>query len=81
MLIKDTVRIYLMQELIVDNDDLKITDDMALISGGLIDSLTTLQLVDFIERQFSIEFTAHEVDRENLDTLLKIEDFVQSKMK
>lgn len=56
-------------------------DDTPLISGGLIDSITTLHLVDFLEKTFNIEFQPHEVDRENLDSINRILQFVQEKLK
>lgn len=52
---------------------------LILISSGIVDSITTLQLVEFIETEFNIEFDAHEVDRDNLDTLILIENFVERK--
>lgn len=76
--IQETVRQYITQEL-KPNLGYELADDTTLISGGVIDSITTLQLVDFIEGEFGIEFEAHEVDRDNLDTLGRIAAFVESK--
>jgi acyl carrier protein len=80
MNIKETVRTYLVDELISGARNEDITNDTALLGSGLIDSISTLQLVDFLEKEFGIEFQAHEVDRDNLDTLLAIEAFVKSKL-
>jgi acyl carrier protein len=35
--------------------------------------------VDFLEKEFGIEFEAHEVDQENINTLGKIVAFVEAK--
>lgn len=79
MKIKETLKTYLAQNILSEIEAESLTNSSPLISSGLVDSITTLQLVDFIEREFNIEFQAHEVDRDNLDTLEKIEGFVKSK--
>ncbi len=50
-----------------------------LISSGIVDSISVLQLVDFLEQDFNIEFQPHEVDHDNLNTIDKIVEFVKSK--
>lgn len=76
--IKRIVKEYIEDEFIRDNA-VAIYENSGLLSEGYIDSITTLQLVDFLEKTFNIEFEAHEVDRDNLDTLVHIEAFVKSK--
>ena len=78
--IKETVRNYISESIKTGHQGYTISDNTSLISGGFIDSISTLQLVDFLEKTFQIEFEAHEVDRDNLDTLNQIEEFVQSKV-
>lgn len=78
--IKQIVKSYLEKELIPDHGEGPITNSTSLVTGGYIDSISTLQLVDFLEKEFHIEFEAHEVDRDHLDTLDLIENFVRSKM-
>ena len=59
--------------------DLDINDETPLISSGIIDSITTLSLIDFIEKSFNIEFEPYEVDQENLNTINRITDFILEK--
>ena len=47
-----------------------------LLSSGVIDSISALELVEFLENTYQIEFKPHEVDRDNLDTVSKITQFV-----
>ena len=61
------------------SDDAKINNDTPLLSSGIIDSISALELVEFLEATFGFEFQAHEVDQENLDTVDRIEVFVLSK--
>lgn len=77
-MIKSIIKKFILNELSPHYAD-ELTDDLKLISDGLIDSISALQLVDFIETQFNIEFEAHEVDRDNLDTLSDIERFIITK--
>ncbi len=76
--IKDEIRQYI-QETIVQSDSIQITNDTPLISRGIMDSISTLKMVDFLETKFGIEFHPYEVDRENLDSINLISDFVLSK--
>ncbi|MBT8231413.1 MAG: acyl carrier protein [Saprospiraceae bacterium] len=56
-----------------------ISKDTELISSGLIDSINTLKLVDFIEETFDIELEAYEVNRDNLNTPSLIEALILRK--
>ena len=53
--------------------------DTPLISGGVIDSISTLKLVTFLEEEFEIQVQANEMNADNLDTLTEITSFVISK--
>jgi len=61
------------------NDQGEITPNTPLLSSGIIDSISALELVEYLETTFEFEFQAHEVDQENLDTVERIEAFVLSK--
>lgn len=61
-------------------DGSSLTNDTPLISGGIIDSILTMQLVVFIEENFHFEFSPHEVDKENLDSIKIISGFIQKKI-
>jgi acyl carrier protein len=76
--IKDEIRGYI-KNAILQDDNTVIENDTPLISGGIIDSISTLKMVDFLEKKYKIEFSPHEVDRENLDTIDLIAQFVLSK--
>jgi acyl carrier protein len=77
--IKQTIRQFLAENL--QGADGVIADDTSLISSRLMDSIVALKLVSFLEEKFSIEFEAHEVDQDNLETIDTIARFVSSKLK
>ena len=55
--------------------------DTPLVSSGIIDSISILQVVDFMENNFGIEFEPHEVDQSNLNTIDLMAGFVVNKLK
>lgn len=59
----------------------EITESLPLIEVGVLDSLTSMELVDFLEKQFSITFKAIDMDPENFSSIEVIARFVESKMK
>jgi len=63
------------------SDKTELLKDTKLISSGLIDSINTLKLVDFVEETFGVEFEANEVSREYLDTPQLILDLINRKLK
>jgi acyl carrier protein len=73
------VRQFILERFLPGEDPGQLTPTTPLISGGIIDSLGTLELVSFLEEKLGLEFEAHEVDPANLDTLTAIEAFVQRK--
>jgi len=50
-----------------------------LITGGALDSLARLELVQFLEDHFQVSFDSHEVDPDRLDTLEAIDLLVRRK--
>ncbi len=63
--IKETVKAFIKERFLKNSDDKELTYSTLLISGGLIDSILTMQLVVFLEKTFNFEFQAHEVDKDN----------------
>lgn len=70
----------LCNEFLQDSGADQLNNDSALISSGLMDSISTLRLVDRLEREFGIRFKPHEVDKDNLNTIELISSFILSKL-
>ncbi len=77
--IKSEVKSFILEEFLPGESSEALTDETELISHGVLDSLSTLQLVTFIEQQYSIDVAAHEVNADNLNTLPDIANLVLSK--
>lgn len=76
---KPTIKKFIMEQFLPGEDPNELTDDTPLISGGILDSIATLQLVMFIEERFGVSFEPHEVDKENLDSMNLMAKLMQSK--
>ena len=78
LIMKDKILEYIESNFLAPGDD-PLTMDTPLISSGIIDSISVLQMVDFLEETFQIEFQPHEVDQDNLNTPALILSFIESK--
>lgn len=74
------VKSYILETLLPGEDPESLSTSTELVRSGILDSLATLELVSFLERQFGIELEAHDVDPSNLGTLEDIERLVRSKL-
>jgi len=75
-----TVKTYILEEFLPGEDPDELDDTTPLITGGILDSISTVKLVAFLEERFGIEFQAHEMSIDYLDTLSKIARIVTSKL-
>ena len=78
--IKHNVQNFIVESFLKNSDTKDLSESTPLISGGIMDSISTMQLVNFLENKYNFEFQAHEVDRDNLDTIAIIANFVLSKI-
>ena len=80
MEVKQTVRDYILTEFLPGTPSSELSDSTPLITGAILDSLATLQLVAFLEERFGIEVQPHEASIDYLDSLTNIEALVRSKL-
>lgn len=77
--IKSDVKAYILEEFLPGENPDALTDETELITHGVLDSLSTMQLVTFIEEQYSVKVAAHEMNADNLNTLSDIASLIASK--
>jgi acyl carrier protein len=80
-LIQTKVKTFILKEFLEGEDPEALTAETPLITAGILDSLATLKLVSFLEKEFQIQIQAHEADVDHLNTLSDITNLVTSKMK
>lgn len=77
--IRKAVHAYILDEFLPGESPEELTDDTPLITGGVLDSISTLKLVAFLEDRFDITVEAHEAGVENLDSVGQIARLVDGK--
>ena len=74
------IKNFIMAEFLPGESPDELTETTPLISGGILDSIATLKLVMFMEEEYGVSFSPHEIDKENLDDLVSIARLLQSKI-
>lgn len=78
--IRSLVRNYLLENFLDAGSASELTDSTPLITGGILDSISTLKLISFLEETFHIELQPHEIDQDNFNTISAIVSLLQSKL-
>ena len=79
--IERIVRDYILREFLPGEDPGELTGETPLITGGILDSISTLKLVVFLEERFGVTVEAHEAGVEHLDSVALIADLIAEKKK
>jgi acyl carrier protein len=77
--IEQVIHGFILEEFLPGEDPGELTDQTPLITGGILDSITTLKLVTFLEDRFGILIEAHEAGVEHLDSIHQIARLVEDK--
>jgi len=70
---------YILNEFLPGEDPSELTDRTPLVTGGILDSISTLKLVVFLEEHFGIRVEAYEAGVEHLDSISQIAALVAGK--
>lgn len=77
--VTSTVKQYILTTFLQGEDPSALTETTPLMTSGILDSLATLDLVSFLEREYAIELDAGDVDASRLGTLADITKLVHGK--
>lgn len=77
--IQEKVKSFILREFLPGEDPAALDASARLFTTGILDSIATLKLVAFLEKEFGITVEAHEADAQNLDTLDDIARLVAAK--
>ena len=78
--VTSTVKHYILTTFLQGEDPAALTESTPLMTSGILDSLATLDLVSFLEREYAIELDAGDVDASRLGTLADITKLVNGKL-
>jgi acyl carrier protein len=77
--IRTLIREFILREFLPSEDPAELTDQTRLITGGILDSISTLKLVTFLEDHFDLRIEAYEAGVDHLDTVHQIAALVANK--
>jgi acyl carrier protein len=77
--VKETLRQFIVKTYLPGEAVENLQDDTPLRTSGVLDSMATLGLVSFVEKEFDIELEAHETGIETFDTVGGIADLIVQK--
>jgi acyl carrier protein len=75
---KDKIRTFIVENFLFGQDE-GLNDDTSFLDGGIIDSTGILELVNFLEEQFSIKVDDEELVPENLDSINNVVAYLEKK--
>ena len=78
--ITNAVRNYLQREVVL-KPDLHIKDDEDLLMSGILDSISVMKLVAYLENEYDFSVPAEDVILENFGSISVINDYVASRVK
>ena len=78
--IEAQIRQFVTENFLFGRKDTSLGGDDSLLQLGLIDSTGVLELVSFIESTFQIKIEDDELVPENLDSINRLTNFIDSKL-
>jgi acyl carrier protein len=77
--VKERLRHYIVTTYLPGESPANLKDDTPLLTSGILDSLATLGLVSFVEKEFGVELAAHDTGVDNFDRIQDIAALVERK--
>jgi acyl carrier protein len=75
---EDLIITYISQELVNKPEVLPLNNDTSLVESGILDSLSLLKLLLFLEENFHIRMDDVDVVPENFDTVTNICNYIRA---
>lgn len=79
--IQSDIRNFVADNFLFGEDPESLSNDDSFLETGIIDSTGVLELVAFIEDKYSVEVDDDELVPENLDSIDRLINFIESKLK
>jgi len=76
--LKDKIRQFIVENFLFGQDN-GLQDDASFLDEGIIDSTGILELVSFLEEEFSISVEDEELIPENLDSIVNVVTYLERK--
>ncbi len=76
---KQQIRQFILDTFVLGKN-IPLCDDDSFLSSGLLDSMGILEIIGFLEAQYGVEFGENDLVPENLDSINRIEAFLERKL-
>lgn len=80
MNIETKIERFLVDEILLGDRQTKIDPDQLLIDAGILDSLSLLRLITFVEEQFGVMIDDSEVVPDNFQSINMTRAFIEAKL-
>lgn len=78
--IESSVRGFIAENLLFSKNGYPHSDETSFLETGVVDSMGVMELVMFIEENFSLTIEDHEVIPDNFDSVSKVGIYIRRKM-
>ena len=75
--IKDAILNYVKDEYLEEDDDMEITNDTPLITGGIVDQFSMVSLKVFLENTYNVQIPDSKATPESFDSVNKIVELLK----
>lgn len=79
--ILDIISQFIRNNFLLGDQNKNLDENISLYENRIVDSTGVLEIVDFLEEKFGIKVEDDELIPDNLDSIKKMTDFVQRKIK
>jgi acyl carrier protein len=79
MSLQADIKRFILQNFLFTDDEAALADSESLMEKGVIDSTGILELIMHLEEQYAIKVSDEEMLPVNLDSIIRIAEFVQRK--
>jgi acyl carrier protein len=78
--IKESIRVFVYEISAANDLEVEVEDDESLIFAGILDSLSILNLLSFLDEKFGIVLNGNEINPSNFETINLIHSFVAERI-
>jgi acyl carrier protein len=78
--VQQTIRDFVLQELVTGDEGLTLKDDDSLFQLGIIDSLSIIQLLAFMDSEFDVQIQSGDVNAANFDSIHRLSAYISDKL-
>lgn len=77
--IKNTLKNYIVEDILLGDRSFEINDDTELINDNIIDSINLMKLISFIENKMHITYDRDDYSVNNFNTINDIVDLIKKR--